>query len=130
MNARIKGILSAPAKKRYKNFLRTAADSEEVWMLKGDEGECTYDIDDEIFVIVYPTEEFAKMFCRNGEVPVMMEVHKFCKKCKKLIEEQNIGFAVFPNDVDVINVLAETLYYDLVSALEEFGDYEEDYEED
>lgn len=69
------------------------------------------------------------MFCRNGEVPVMMEVHEFCKKCKKLIDEQNIGFAVFLNDVDVINVLAETLYYDLVPALEEFGDYEENYEE-
>ena len=59
MDKRFSGMANAPDQKRYKNFINTVADGEEVWLLDGGDGYCTYDIDDEIYIIVYPEEQYA-----------------------------------------------------------------------
>lgn len=118
------GIINAPSNKRYKNFINTAVDSETVWLLDGGDGYCTYDTDNMINIIVYPTEEIADYFS-EGAVPVMMEIHDFCKECKKLVNNKNVGFAVFPNDTNAIQVSPQVLYEDLIDALVEVEDFDE-----
>lgn len=117
-------IIKAPLTKRYKNFINTVVDSEQVWLLDGGNGYCSYDDGNEISIIVYPTEEFANYFSK-GATPVMMEVHEFCRECNKLDKEKNILFAVFPNDENAMQVSPQALYYDLVEALEEVEDFNE-----
>ena len=121
---RILGIINAPSNKRYKNFINTVVDREYVWLLDGGEGYCTYDIDNEINIIVYPEKAIADYFS-NGATPVMMEIHDFCRECENLIKEKNIGFAVCPNEVDAIKVSPQVLYEDLLAALEEVENFME-----
>lgn len=125
MNKRMLGIISAPSVKRYKNFINTVVDMEEVWLLDSGEGYCTFDENGEINIIVYPTEEIAHYFSQ-GTKPVSMEIHEFCVECRKLIDEENIGFAVFPNNENAIKVSPQELYDDLLSALEEVEDVDFD----
>lgn len=122
---RILGIINAPSNKRYKNFINTVVDFEEVWLLDGGDGYCTFDVGTEVNIIVYPTKEIASFFC-EGATPIAIEIHEFCEECKKLINEENIGFAVFPNNSNAVKVSAETLYEDLLAALEEIEDLWED----
>lgn len=113
----VNGIINASAEKRFKNFISTVADNEEVWMLDGGEGYCTYDDDGNINIIVYPTREFAEIFS-EGAKPVMMEVHEFCEKCKEFFDSEKIGFVVFPNKINGVKISAYDLYYALGEELE------------
>lgn len=84
------------------------------------------DMDDQINIIVYPTREFADYFS-EGAVPIMMEIHDFCRECKRLFENRNVGFAVFPNEESAIRVSTRDLYEDVINALMEVEDLEEEF---
>ena len=112
------GIINAPIRKRYKNFVNTVVDTEEVWLLDGGNGYCTYDDGVKINIIVYPFKEFASYFS-EGATPVAMEIHEFCNECKKMFGESDYFFAVSPNNENAIQVTPQQLYYDLMEALAE-----------
>lgn len=115
-NREFLGILNASPEKRYKNFVSTVADFEEVWLLESIEGYATVDKDDIIYLLVWPKKEFAEKF-KNGDHPVAVEVHEFCERCKKI--EDNIKFMVFPNGNDTCIVDADTILNDILEKLEE-----------
>lgn len=118
-NDRFNGILNASAEKRYRSFLNTAADGEEVWMLSGKDGYITMDIDGVIYLLVWPGKEYAVHF--SGEdTPISIEVHDFVEQCEELLREpeQNIQFMVFPSQNDGYIVDSFTLMEDLLEELE------------
>ena len=113
----LKGLLNTSPEKRYKSFLSTVADLEEVWLLFSKEGYATFDEDDFVHLLVWPRQEFAEMFKNENEEVVSIEVHKFIEQCETL--EENIRFMVFPTDKDSYVVTAEKLINDINEALEE-----------
>ena len=118
MNERgLNGLLNTSPKKRYKSFLSTIADLEEVWLLFSNEGYATFDADNYIHLLIWPRKEFTEMFKDDDEEVVSIEVHKFIEQCETL--EENIRFMVFPTDKDSYVVTAEKLINDINEALEE-----------
>ena len=118
---KLQGIINSSTVKRYKNFINTVVDTEMVWLLDGGDGYCTVDDENGINIIVYPTKEFADLFS-FGAKPVMMDIHEFCEQCKEMFDEENIAFAVSPNEQDAMQVSPQMLYNDLLDALREIED--------
>lgn len=111
------GILSASPKKRYKNFVSTVADFEYVWLLESPgEGYGTVDIDDTMYLLVWPKKEFAEAFADGCSV-TSIEVHDFCERCEQI--EDHVKFMVFPNGKNTCIVDAETLLDDILEKLAE-----------
>lgn len=110
-DAAIQGLLHAPPEKRYKSFLNTVADLQEIWLLVTKEGYATLDSDGFINVLVWPREEICSIYKSDSEEAVSMEVHSFIEKCKDL--EDDIRFMVFPTDENTIIVTAQQLCKDI-----------------
>lgn len=110
------GIIKAGPEKRYKNFIATVADLEEVWMLSSNDGFASFD-DDNINLLVFPTKEYAEKFS-DGEVPIAIDVHDFCNRCSSCNPEEKIRFMVFPNGKDAFVVDVEKMLYDISAELD------------
>lgn len=111
------GLLNTSPEKRYKSFLSTVADSEEVWLLSSKDGYATFDEGDFIHLLIWPRKEFAEMFKNEDEEAVSIEVHKFIERCETL--EENIRFMVFPTDKNSYVVTTEKLTDDITAYLDE-----------
>lgn len=114
---RFEGILNAPAEKRYKHFVTYVVDEGSAWMLSGEEGFLTFDMEGYINLPVWPSKEFAAAF-DNEETPVEIEIHDFCTRCEQIAEEENVRFWVFPNEQDVYVIEPEDLLNDILDELE------------
>lgn len=110
------GILKASPEKRYKNFISTVADREEVWMLSNDDGYASIE-DDYINLLVFPEKEYAKVFC-DGEIPVPINIHDFCDRCSDLDPKSKIRFMVFPNGANAFVVDGEKIFNDIMEELD------------
>ena len=113
----IEGIMKAAPEKRYRSFLNTVADLEEVWFLSSVDGFATFDENEFIYVLIWPRKEFCKSFITGDEEPSSMEIHEFLKKCENL--EKNVQFMVFPTDADSYVVTAKRLCLDIMECLDE-----------
>lgn len=104
MNKRIDGIWNSAPHKRYKTFIVTSADQEQVFVHKGDKWS------------VWPEEVFALRNFPNNVIECL-DVHEFCEELSKEGHcVQNIS--VFPTEVNTTMVEADILLRDL---LEELG---------
>ena len=118
MNERgLNGLLNTSPEKRYKSFLTTVADLEEVWLLSSDEGYATFDEDNYIHLLIWPRKEFAEMFKEDDEKVISIEVHKFIEQCEAV--DENVRFMVFPTDKDSYVVTTENLINDINDYLDE-----------
>lgn len=111
------GLMKAPAEKRYKSFLNTVTDIEEVWFLCSTNGYATFDAEGFVHVLIWPRKEFAQHFISDGENAVSMEIHEFLEKCKSL--DDSVRFMVFPTDLDSYVVTTHQLCHDIQEYLEE-----------
>lgn len=118
MNERgLNGLLNTSPEKRYKSFLTTVADLEEVWLLSSDEGYATFYADNYIHLLIWPRKEFAEMFKEDDEKVISIEVHKFIEQCEAV--DENVRFMVFPTDKDSYVITAENLINDINDYLDE-----------
>ena len=113
----IQGLLHASPEKRYKSFLNTVADRQDVWLLFSEEGYATLDLDGFVHVLVWPRKEFCSLYQSDAEKAVAMEVHDFIEKCEEL--EESVRFMVFPTNENCYIVTAQQLREDLQIHLEE-----------
>ncbi len=113
----LRGLLNTSPEKRYKSFLSTVADLEEVWLLSSNEGYATFDADNYIDLLIWPRKEFAEMFKEDDEEVISIEIHQFIEQCKTL--DENIRFMVFPTNNDSYVVETETLINDINNSLDE-----------
>ena len=113
----LQGLMKASPEKRYKSFLTTVVDREEVWLLSSEEGYATFDADGFIHLLIWPRKEFAELFKGNDEEVISMEIHEFVEQCKTV--EENIRFMVFPTNDNSYVVDAEKLMDDINACLEE-----------
>ena len=108
---RFEGLMKAHPKKRYKSFVTSVADCEEVWTdASFSEAETTV----EEMISVWPEKEFAQAACTQREA-VMIEVHDFCRI---LQNNPHVVVRVFPNGIDYFDTDAEKLLLDIESELE------------
>ena len=110
------GLMKASPEKRYKSFLTTVADLEDVWMLASEDGYATLELDGYIHLLIWPRREFAEAFQQEDEI-ISMDVHVFLEQCKELTED--IRFMVFPTDDNAYVVDPERLISDLCEYLDE-----------
>lgn len=113
----IEGLIKSSPEKRYRNFLNTVTDLEEVWLLCSEEGYATYDMDGIIHVLIWPRKEFCECFRSIDEKVVSIEIHDFLKYCKEI--DNNIHFMVFPTNNDTYIVTLDQLYVDIMEHLDE-----------
>lgn len=111
------GLRNAPAAKRYKSFLNSVVDQEEVWLLQAEDGYATVDLDDTIYLMVWPAQEFCAFIQEEGEFPVAIEIHDFLEKCRDV--DQSIKIMVFPTEKDSYIVTANQLCIDIEEYLAE-----------
>ena len=86
---RFEGLWNATAEKRYKHFVTYTVDCESAWLLANEDGFTTIDVDGYIYLLVWPSKEFAEAFSKK-DTPVEMEIHEFCKHCEDIMNEENI----------------------------------------
>lgn len=108
---RFEGLMKAHPKKRYKSFVTSVADNEEVWM---DASLQNIETAVDGIVSVWPEKEFAQVICKKQEATVI-EVHDFCRI---LQNNPHVVIRVFPNGVDYLEVDAEMLLTDIEAELE------------
>lgn len=113
----IKSLMQASPEKRYKNFLNTVTDLEEVWLLSSEDGYTTFDLDGFIHLLLWPRKEFCEQFISDGEIPISMEIHEFLNNCENL--DPSVRFMVFPNQSDSYVITAESLCADIQEHLDE-----------
>lgn len=111
------GLLNAPPDKRYKSFLNTVADLQEVWLLSSQDGEATLTLNGFIHVLLWPREEFCRLMMTHDQETMPIEVHDFLEKCKKL--DNSTRFMVFPTKENSYIVTAEQLCRDIQDHLDE-----------
>lgn len=94
-------ILARKPESRYKYFIRTVAEEEEVWGLTDEEGWLMLEVDGEKedAIAVFPLESFAEVFRQAGEldgfVVEALDLREFMEWLDDL-EEKGIKVAVFP----------------------------------
>ena len=112
---RFEGLLSASPEKRYRNFISTVVDREEVWLLSNKHGYATYDDENYTNLLVWSEKAFAEMYA-DGDTAVSIEIHDFCQRCEELTDEK-IGFLVFYNGKDAYWTNANKILNDIQEEL-------------
>lgn len=112
----VEGLMAASPEKRYKSFLNTVTDLEEVWFLSGKAGYATIDIDGYVHVLIFPRREFCEILMSDDERPSSMEIHDFVESCQSL--DENIRFMVFPTKENSYIVTSSRLCEDIAAYLE------------
>ena len=100
-----------------KTLFTYTVDYESAWLLANDNGFATIDVDGYIHLLVQPAKEFAVAYNKE-DTPVEMEIHEFCERCEKMINDDNIRFMIFPTDKDAWVISTESLLNDLTEELE------------
>lgn len=108
-------LLNTTPEKRYKNFISTVADREEIWMLSNNHGFTSFD-DDFINLLVWPLKEYAEMY-QKDDSPISIEIHDFCDRLNNISHSDDVRFMVFPNNVDAFVVEPAKLLCDITSEL-------------
>jgi hypothetical protein len=114
---RLHGILNASPEKRYKNFISTVVDLEEVWVLSSEDGYATWDEGEIVRLIVFPTHDSAVLFSEN-DVPESIEIHDFISRCTRAAADDKFGFMVYPNGINSYVVSTDRMIQDLMDELE------------
>lgn len=109
-------ILSDRPEKRYQEFLKTVARRGEVWTLASEVGYTTMESDGRIMLVVFPTEQYANMFC-EGDFPEPIELDDFLARCREFAADADFGFMVFPNGRDAYMAGTVELLTDLQDAM-------------
>lgn len=103
---RFDGILNANPQKRYKNFITTVADREDVWINMG------------AMWCVWPSEEFASLLFPASKL-LCIDVHIFCENYLSKADEMSVEINVFPTKANSgIIVSPQKLKEDLISELD------------
>ncbi len=111
----IEGLLKATPEKRYKSFLNTVADSEEVWGLAAADQPLA--VDDDGCIRLWPYKEFCELMPAPGHRPIALEVHEFLEQCRSL--EDDTRFSIFPTHENSYVVSAKQLCLDIQEHLDE-----------
>ena len=113
----LKGIQKAPPEKRYKSFLNTVTDLEQVWFLNSEDGYVTYEINGTVYLLIWPRKEFCSCFIEADELPEAMDIHEFLLNCHG--PDAPTHFMVFPTSIDCYIVTTEELCADIENYLSE-----------
>lgn len=101
---KVEGVWNAAAQKRYKNFVTTVADTEEVWFCESGK------------LSVWPEESYAQKLFPTEKI-MCMDVHEFCSSVLEKFPETECIY-VFPNDRDAALTKPGKLLFDIQNELD------------
>ena len=110
------GLLKTTPQKRYKSFLNTVTDREEVWGLISTDQK-TLAVSNDGCIMVWPYKEFCELMLSPNYSPQVIEVHDFLELCKTL--KKSACFSIFPTNENSYVVSAEQLCIDIQEHLDE-----------
>ena len=108
---KFEGLMNAHPRKRYKSFVNTVADTEQVW-LDCDPSQLV--LTEQCPISVWPEEMFASAVCSDKAV-FSIEVHEFCEL---MMACPNRSIRVFPNGTDYVDTTADALLADIEEELD------------
>lgn len=112
----INGLLSSSPEKRYKSFLNTVADLEEVFV-GITPNENNFATDDKGFILLWSHKEICELMISSHQIPRAIEVHDFLKYCESIGD--SAMFSVFPTTENSYIVSAKQLMVDVNEHLDE-----------
>lgn len=112
----IEGLLKTTPEKRYKSFLNTVADREEIWVLISTDKK-TLAVSEDGYILLWPYKEFCELMLSPNLNPQTIEVHDFLEQYITL--GNSTGFSIFPTNENSYIVSAEQLCMDIQEHLDE-----------
>lgn len=112
----IKGLLGAAPEKRYKSFLNTVTDLEEVFVGLAIDKQ-VFVTNDEGLTLLWPYKEFCELMLSSNQIPKAIEIHDFLEYCRSL--EDSAMFSIFPTNENSYIVSAKQLILDIQEHLDE-----------
>ena len=125
-NKRFTAVTQLDAQKRYEFTVKHVAGGEEIWFLVDEEGDfvLTADDDDNVFIPVWPEEEFANACAQANWAdtqPTSMDIEEFLLEAVPSFIAEGMQLAIFPlpNDGAQANTALRDFAYDLQVCLAE-----------
>ena len=112
----INSLLSSSPEKRYKSFLNTVADWEEVFVGITPDGN-SFATDDKGCILLWSHKEICELMVSSHHIPKVIEVHDFLKYCESIGDATM--FSVFPTTENSNIVSAKQLVLDINEHLDE-----------
>lgn len=112
----INGLLRATPEKRYKSFLNTVTDLEEVFV-GFTPGENVFATDNNGLTLLWSHEEICELMLSSNQIPRSIEIHDFLEYCKSI--DGSSMFSVFPTSESSYIVSAKQLILDIQEHLDE-----------
>ena len=112
----INGLLRATPEKRYKSFLNTVADWEEVFV-----GvtpiEKIFATDDKGCILLWSHREICELMISSNQIPRAIDIHDFLEYCGSIGD--STMFSIFPTNENSYIVSAKQLILDVNKHLDE-----------
>lgn len=117
LNAKaIEGLSKSSPKKRYKSFLTTITDRQEVWALISNDQK-TLAVNDDGYIMVWSYIEFSELMQSPNYNIITIEVHDFLEQCKAL--DGSTCLSIFPTNENSYIVSAKQLCIDIQEYLDQ-----------
>lgn len=111
----ISRILNSSADDRYKHFIKTIIEKQEVWFLEFEDAYTMFKNEEGgVDLLVWQDKKMAEDYAVEGEIPVSISFEEFCDQCKAYVGSKEVMLMVCPTeDKDVIIVNMEQMLNDI-----------------
>lgn len=112
----ISGLLKSTPEKRYKSFLTTVADREEVFVGVTPHKD-VFATDDKGFMLLWAHQEICELMISTNQIPRAIEIHDFLEYCGSI--GNSTTFSVFPTNENSYIISAKQLILDINEYLDQ-----------
>lgn len=96
----VERVLALAPEQRLDYLLKKARENQQIWILADDYGCVMFNTEEEDCVPVWPSEEFAKLWCTDEWAeckPMALTIEKWTKDWTSGLEDDEVNVVVFPN---------------------------------
>lgn len=111
----ISKVLNSSAENRYKDFINTIIERQEVWFLEFEDAYTMFKNDDGgVDLLVWQDKKMAEEYAVEGEVAVSISFEEFLDQCSSYVGSSEVMLMVCPSeDKDVVIVNMEQMLNDI-----------------
>ena len=112
----INGLLRSTPEKRYKSFLTTVADLEEVFVGITPH-EDVFATNDRGFILLWAHQEICELMISTNQIPKTIEIHAFLEYCESI--DDSTTFSICPTNENSYIISAKQLILDINEYLDQ-----------
>lgn len=108
-------ILKSSANDRYRHFIKTIIETQQVWFLEYEDAYTMFKNEEGgVDLLVWQDKKMAEEFAVEGEVAVSISFEEFCAQCRSYVGSKEVMLMVCPTgDEDVLIVNMEQMLNDI-----------------